>query len=112
MDKHALLYIVTPIVLVFIVYMLIITITWPLVRTRSIVPLYLLLLIIVFPPGFLFFIFWFYLIHLGFVTSRFYIYELEERERQAQEDVRLTRTQQNAGVLSQKERKSNNLNRV
>ena len=75
MNKEALLYIFTPILLVFIVYLLILTVTWPAVRNRSFIPLYLLILLILFPPAFLIFIVWFYIIHLGFMTSTYYIYD-------------------------------------
>ncbi len=75
MDKQALLYIVTPISLLFIVYLLVLTVTWPFVRRHTFVPLYLLILLMIFPPAFFVFIFWFYIIHLGFMSSRYYIYE-------------------------------------
>lgn len=92
MEKHALLYIVTPIVLVFIVYLLIITVTWPVVRNRSFVPFYLLFFLLIFPPGFFFFLFWFYLIHLGFLSSRYYVYDLEERRPPTQRITTTTTT--------------------
>ena len=92
MEKHALLYIVTPIVLVFIVYLLIITVTWPVVRNRSFVPFYLLFFLLLFPPGFFFFLFWFYLIHLGFLSSRYYVYDLEERQPPARRVTTTTTT--------------------
>ena len=97
MEKYALLYIITPIVLLTIVYLLVVTITWPQIRRHSYLSVYwLLLLVLLFPPGFFIFALWFYVIHFGFMTSRYYIYDnppvirtnesktLSQRERRAQ----------------------------
>ena len=73
MEKQALLYIVTPIILLFIVYLLIVTISWPMARNHTFIPFYLLTVLILFPPAFIFFVLWFYLIHLGLLTSVYYI---------------------------------------
>ena len=78
MEKSAILYILTPTILLFIVYMLIVTVSWPVVRTRSFVPLYLLVLLIIFPPAFFVFVFWFYLIHFGLLTSTYYAYQMDQ----------------------------------
>jgi len=107
MEKQALLYIVTPIILLFIVYMLIITISWPIARRHTFVPFYLLVLLILFPPAFLFFIMWFYILHLGFLTSVYYI-----RDPTVQEIQTVPNTYPQQGALSQRERKMSGLSRV
>ena len=76
MNKEAFLYIITPLVLFLVVYLLIVTITWPLIRQRTFIPFFwLLFLIILFPPAFFILILWFYIIHLGFLTSPYYVYD-------------------------------------
>lgn len=108
MEKQALLYIVTPIILLFIVYLLIITITWPMARRHTFVPFYLLLLIIAFPPAFLFFVVWFYILHFGFLTSTYYIREPEIQQVQV---VTVPQANQQR-TLSQRERRLSGSSRV
>ena len=108
MEKQALLYIVTPIVLLVIVYLLVITITWPMARRHTFIPFYLLLLIIAFPPAFLFFVFWFYVLHFGFLTSTYYIQEPEIQQVQV---VTVPQTNQQR-TLSQRERRLSGPSRV
>mgnify|MGYP001318415126 CR=1 FL=1 len=107
MEKQALLYIVTPIALLFIVYLLVVTISWPMARRHTFVPFYLLLLLVLFPPAFIFFIFWFYIIHLGFLTSIYYI-----RDPSVQEIQTVPQSYSQQGTLSQRERRMSGSSRV
>jgi hypothetical protein len=76
MNQEAFLYVITPIILFLVVYLLIITVTWPLIRQRTFIPvLWLLLIIIIFPPAFLILLLWFFIIHIGFLTSPYYVYD-------------------------------------
>ena len=97
----------TPIILLFIVYLLVITITWPMARRHTFIPFYLLLLIIVFPPAFLFFVVWFYILHFGLLTSPYYVREPEIRQVQI---VKVPQTQKL--TLSQRERRLSGPSRV
>jgi phosphatidylserine synthase len=102
MEKQALLYIVTPIALLFIVYLLVVTISWPVARRHTFVPFYLLLLLIVFPPAFIFFMLWFYIIHLGLLTSVYYIRDPTVQGIQTQT---IPQRYPQQGTLSQRERR-------
>ena len=101
MEKEGLLYIVTPIALLFIVYLLILTIAWPMARRHTFVPFYLLLLIVIFPPAFFFFIIWFYIIHLGFLSSAYYT----ENAQLGRPRIQVQDQQQPPQVQSQSERR-------
>ena len=72
-------YIGVPIIL-FTLYFILALYTWPMARTRSYLPFYTLFFIFIFPPGFLLWWFWIFLL-----ASPYYLYPRVYEVREVEE---------------------------
>ena len=78
MNLEGILYILTPVSLFLITYLLIVSVAWPHLRRHTYLSVYPILFLIIFPPFYMMFLLWFLIVHAGFMRSNFYIYENDQ----------------------------------